>query len=99
MNSGELTARIQQMRDAAAQLGSAAGQVQRSIDAIETEIRALGPDRFMSVGAEAFRAEYYRLTPKLRETFEQLAAFRDRLHASADDIEIASRASQPGGRL
>ncbi|MBK8135693.1 MAG: WXG100 family type VII secretion target [Chloroflexi bacterium] len=97
MNTGEITARIQQMRDAADTLGRSAGQIQRCIDTVESEVRALGPDRFMSLGAESFRAEFFRLTPKLHETFETLAAFRDKLHASADDIEVASRASQPGG--
>jgi uncharacterized protein YukE len=97
MNTGEIAARIQQMRDAADSLGRAAGNIQRSIDTVDAEVRALGPDRFMSLGAESFRAEFFRLTPKLRETFETLAGFRDRLHASADDIELASRASQPGG--
>lgn len=96
MNTGEIAARIQQMRDAADSLGRASSQIQRSIDAVEAEVRALGPDRFMSLGAESFRAEFFRLTPKLRDTFETLAAFREKLHASADDIEVASRASQPG---
>lgn len=92
MNTGELSARIQHMREAADSLGRSAAQVSQSIDGIEAEVRALGPERFMSLAAEAFRAEYNRLTPHLRETFEQLAAFRDKLHASADDIEIAARA-------
>jgi uncharacterized protein YukE len=96
MNTGEIAARIQQMRDAADSLGRTAGNIQRSIDVVDGEVRALGPDRFMSLGAEAFRAEYFRLTPRLRETFEALAGFRDKLYASADDIEMAARASQPG---
>lgn len=97
MMTGELSARLQQMRDAADGLGRSAAQVTSSIDAIDAEVRALGPERFMSLAAEGFRAEYNRLTPHLRETFEQLAAFRDKLHASADDIEVAARSSQTGG--
>lgn len=97
MMTGELSARLQQMRDAADGLGRSAAQVTSSIDAIDAEVRALGPERFMSLAAEAFRAEYNRLTPHLRETFEQLTAFRDKLHASADDIEVAARSSQTGG--
>ena len=97
MNTGEIAARIQQMRDAADTLSRVSGQIQRSIDTVEGEVRALGPDRFMSLGAEAFRSEFTRLTPKLRETFETLASFRDKLHGSADDIEVAARASQPTG--
>lgn len=97
MQTGEIAARIQQMREAADTLGRTSSQIQRCIDAVESEVRALGPDRFMSLGAEAFRAEFSRLTPKLRETFETLAGFRDRLHGSADDIEVAARASQPSG--
>jgi uncharacterized protein YukE len=96
MNTGEMSARLQQMRDAADALGRSASQVTASIDAVDSEVRALGPERFMSLAAEGFRAEYNRLTPHLRETFEQLAAFRDKLHASVDDIEIAARAGQIG---
>jgi hypothetical protein len=48
----------------------------------------------MSVGAEVFRAEFYRLTPKLKEAFEMLTDFQDKLTAAADDIEAATRSIQ-----
>ncbi len=95
MNVGEIYARITQMRDAAATINRSAAQINECIEAVESEMRALGPDRFMSISAEAFRAEYYRLTPKLREAFELLTGFQDKLNAAADDIEMASRSSQP----
>ena len=91
MDSGEIFARITQMREAAATIGRSAARVGDCIEAIDNEVRAIGPDRFMSIGAEAFRVEYNRLTPRLREAFDNLLRFQDKLTASADDIEVASR--------
>jgi uncharacterized protein YukE len=95
MNMGEIYARITQMRDAAGTISRSAAQINECIEAVEGEMRLLGPDRFMSISAEAFRAEYYRLTPKLKEAFELLTGFYDKLNAAADDIELASRSTQP----
>lgn len=94
MDNGELYARIAQMREAAATLGRSAHRIHESIEAIESEVRALGADRFMSIGAETFRTEYNRLTPQLKEAFDQLSRFQEKLTASADDIEIASRSTR-----
>ena len=93
-STGEIYVRIAQMREAATTITRSAAAINDSIEAVENEVRALSADRFMSVGAEVFRAEYYRLTPKLREAFDQLMRFQDKLNASADDIELASRSSQ-----
>ncbi len=94
MDNGEIYARIAQMREAATTIGRSAGRIQESINTIDSEIRALGADRFMSIGAEAFRTEYNRLTPQLKDAFEQLSRFQEKLSASADDIEIASRSNR-----
>ena len=91
MQSGELYARIMQMRDAATTIGRSAARVNDSIETVDNEVRAIGPERFMSPSAEAFRAEFNRMTPKLREAFQNLMQFQDKLSASADDIEAASR--------
>ncbi len=91
METGELYAKISQMRTAASTLGRSAATISDSIDAIDREVQALSSDRFMSVGAETFRVEYNRATPKLRDAFEQLIAFQDKMNTSADDIEAASR--------
>lgn len=91
MDSGEVYARVAQMREAAAEIGRSAARVRESMDAVDNEVRALGPDRFMSLGAEAFRAAYHRATPQLRESFDQLGQFKDRLDVSADEIENATR--------
>lgn len=96
METGELYAKISQMRATATTLGRSATTIMDSIDTIDREVRALSSDRFMSVGAEAFRVEYNRATPKLRDAFEQLVAFQDKLNTSADDIEAASRS---GGNI
>lgn len=92
MAIGEIQARIAQMRDAASTLRQSAARVGQSIDAVEDEIRLLGPERFTSSGAEVFRVEYQRLTPKLKEAFDLLSGFHSKLNQAADDIEAASRA-------
>lgn len=94
MDNGEVYARIAEMRDSSTAIGRSANRIREAIDAVDGEVRALGPDRFMSLGAEAFRSEYHRATPRLREAFDQLLRFRDQLNDSADDIEVASRSSR-----
>ncbi len=96
MDTGELYAKISQMRTTAATLGRSSTNIMDSIESIDREVHALSADRFMSVGAETFRVEYNRATPKLRDAFEQLIAFQDKLNTSADDIEAASRS---GGNI
>lgn len=96
MDTGEIYAKITQMRSTATVLGRSSTTIMDSIEAIDREVRALSSDRFMSVGAETFRVEYNRATPKLRDAFEQLIAFQDKLNTSADDIEAASRS---GGNI
>jgi uncharacterized protein YukE len=91
MYIGEIHAKITQMRDAATTLNQCATTINGCIEAIDGEVRALSSDRFMSVGAEMFRAEYNKLTPRLKEAFDLLADFQARLNASADDIELAAR--------
>ena len=93
MNTGELYARIQQMREAASTLHHSATRIQDSIEAVDAEMRPLPPDRYMSIRAESSRPEYQRPTPRLREAFELLGGFRDKLNQSADDIELASRST------
>ena len=94
MDTGEIYARITQMREAATTIGRSATRIRDCIENVDTEVRALGPDRFMSIGAEAFRVEYNRMTPQLREAFENLMRFQDKLVTAADDIETASRSRQ-----
>lgn len=94
MDTGEIYAKITQMREAASTIGRSASNVRDCIEAVDREVWALGADRFMSAGAEAFRGEYMRLKPRLAESFEQLMLFQDKLNASADDIEMASRSGR-----
>jgi WXG100 family type VII secretion target len=92
MSTGEIQARIAQMRDAATTLRQSASRIGQSIEAVDTEINALGAERFTSSGADIFRLEYQRLTPKLKESFDLLTGFHSKLNEAADDIEAASRA-------
>lgn len=94
MDRGEIYAKITQMREAASTIGRSAANIQTCMEAVDREVWALGADRFMSAGAEAFRAEYMRLKPKLTDSFEQLVLFQDKLNTSADDIETASRSGR-----
>lgn len=89
--SGELEAKISEMRDAANTIRTSAGSINDSINAVDNEVRALGPDRFMGSAAEAFRDQYQRLTPRLREAYDNLMQFQEKLLLSADEIEAASR--------
>lgn len=93
---GEIYARITQMREASSTISRSAARVEDSLNAVDREVRSLGSDRFMSLGAEAFRAEYNRLTPRLHEAFDLLMRFQEQLAASADDIELAARAADRG---
>lgn len=79
------------MREASSTIQRSAARIEGSLEAVDREIRALGSDRFMSLGAESFRAEYNRLRPRLKDAFELLVRFHEQLANSADDIEIAAR--------
>jgi WXG100 family type VII secretion target len=91
MDIGIINARISQMRDVSASIARSAGRVNDAIEAAESEIRAVGADRYSSPAADEFRREYQRLTPRLREAYHQLLSFQDKLNRSADEIEAASR--------
>jgi hypothetical protein len=93
VDKGEVYARIAQMREAGAIIGRSAANINDCIEAVDREMWALGADRFMSVGAEAFRAEYNRMKPKLQEAFRQIQLFQEKLETSANDIETASRST------
>lgn len=94
MDFGLLHARLAQMRDAARTIRDSAYRVDDSIEQVEAEIKALGPDRYMSDSAEEFRREYARITQDLRRASEHLLLFHDKLSLSADEIEAASRPMQ-----
>lgn len=91
MEGGELVARITEMRESANAIGGSATRINEAVDAVDAQIRALGPDRFSSTAAESFRAEFNRLTPQLRQAYEDLMLFKAKLLESADEIEAASR--------
>lgn len=89
--SGELLARITQMREASSILRGSANRIRECIDAVDSEIRALGVERYTSLAAEDFRSQYTRLTPILREASHKLDTFHEKLIAAADEIETAAR--------
>lgn len=93
MAQGEVSAAISQMRDSAVTIGNSATRVNDAIEATDTEVKALGPDRFASDAAEAFRAVYSRLTPQLKDAYQGLMAFQKKLNDAADDVETASRST------
>ncbi|GAB1421018.1 hypothetical protein MASR2M15_11500 [Anaerolineales bacterium] len=93
MTYGEILVRISAIRDSANRIGRSAALIRDHVDAVDIEIQALSADRFMSIGAEAFRIEYQRATPKLKLSFEQLLDFEKKLNTAADDIELAARNS------
>jgi uncharacterized protein YukE len=91
MGNGELVARITEMRDAADAIGGSAQRINDAVDAVDAQVKALGPDRFASTAAESFRTEYNRVTPRLKQAYEDLMLFKQKLIESADEIEAASR--------
>lgn len=94
MEQGEIYAKITQMREASSTISRSARTIRDCIESVDREVWSLGTDRFMSVGAEAFRAEYTRLKPRLTESFDQLIRFQDKLNTAADDIEAAARSGR-----
>jgi uncharacterized protein YukE len=86
----EVIARITQMRDAATNINSGASKIKDAVDQTNKEVSALGPDRYMSPGADSFRANYARLTPKLEEAYQNLIDFQKRLSDASDEIESAA---------
>jgi WXG100 family type VII secretion target len=94
--SGELLARLNQMRDAAGAIRTSAQRVDEIITRVDVQIAALDADRFTGSAAEQFRAEYHRLTPVLREAYQKLWLFQEKLVLSADDIEAAARPLEQG---
>lgn len=91
MGSGELIARITEMREAADAIGGSAQRINDAVDAVDAQVKALGPDRFASTAAKSFRTEYNRMTPRLKQAYEDLMLFKQKLIESADEIEAASR--------
>lgn len=86
----EVIARIAQMRDASSSINAGANKIKDAVDQTNKEVSALGPDRYMSPGADTFRTNYARLTPRLEESYQQLIAFQKRLSDAADEIEAAA---------
>ena len=86
----EVIARIAQMREASTNINAGASKIKDAVDQTNKEVSALGPDRYMSPGADSFRANYARLPPRLEEAYQQLIAFQKRLSEAADEIEAAA---------
>jgi WXG100 family type VII secretion target len=88
---GALRARLSQMRDAASTLQTSANRINDALETVENEVKALPTDRYISVAADQFRAEYNRITPQLREAYLELMHFHEKLVVAADEIEAAAR--------
>lgn len=91
MINGELLARLNQMRDAASTIRTAAHRIDEIMMRVDIQVQALDPERFAGSAAEQFRADYTRLTPILRDAHQKLWMFQEKLVLSADDIESAAR--------
>jgi uncharacterized protein YukE len=89
--SGEIMARITQMRESAATIHSSVTRIVECLDSVDAEVRSLGIERFTSVAAEEFRSQYLRLTPVLREAAQKMEVFQEKLTSAADEIEVAAR--------
>lgn len=83
-------ARIEQMRQTARNILTSAVAINDAITKTDAEANALGPDVYSSPGADQFRENYQRLTPRLRQAYDDLTRFQKQLQDAADEIEIAS---------
>ncbi|MDX2161454.1 MAG: WXG100 family type VII secretion target [bacterium] len=91
-SQGLVQLRLAQMREAAASIEASARRVSDAISAADSEIRPLTGGALASSAADAFFADYHRLTPELREAYAHLMRFQDKLVKAADEIELAARA-------
>lgn len=91
MNTGELVARLNQMREASQVIRTSAHRIDEIMMRVDVQVMALDADRYAGISADAFRAEYARLTPLLREAHQKLWVFQEKLSSSADEIESAAR--------
>jgi uncharacterized protein YukE len=92
MPAGQVQAAITQMRDAASSIATSHNLIDEAMTKVDAEIKALGTDVFMSDAADAFRTNYYSLTPKLIEAQRGLNTFMQKLRDSAAEIERAGSA-------
>jgi uncharacterized protein YukE len=93
MTDGTLRANIQMMRDGAQKITASSRVIQTAVQNASSEINALGPDRFSSPAAEAFRAAYRGRTDYLNHFSEELVGVAKNLESAADDIEAAAQAA------
>ncbi|MEO8393456.1 MAG: WXG100 family type VII secretion target [Chloroflexota bacterium] len=91
MSEGKVEARITQLRDAAANIGTSARKIDDAVNITDQQVTSLSEDKFMSDSAEAFRTRYKQLTPALVAAYNDLMAFKTKLEESADAIEAATR--------
>jgi WXG100 family type VII secretion target len=87
----EVIARLDQMEEAASNIGNSASKIDGAISQADQQVSALSPDRYMSPGAEAFRASYSRLTPRLKEAATELQKFQARLAEAAQELRDAAQ--------
>jgi WXG100 family type VII secretion target len=91
MNEGELSVKLNEMREAATTIRTSAQRIDEIMMRVELQIQALNADRYAGNAAEQFRGEYVRLTPVLRDAHQKLLTFQEKLTLSADEIEAAAR--------
>jgi uncharacterized protein YukE len=80
---------IAQMRDSATTLSSSAASITDSMNVIDSNMKALGPDRYVSPSADRLRDAYARLYPTLMDVPDLLRRFENELRTAADAFERA----------
>lgn len=83
-----------QLREAANQIRQHARTIQASIDAVDADIKAIGPDRFEGVSADTIRNRYNRLRDRIYKFKPLLEAFGRDLDETAARFEAADRAGK-----
>lgn len=88
--SSDIRVNIAQMRESATTLKSSAASISNSMDVIDGNMKALGPDRYNTPKADRLREAYQRLYTTLMEVPELLNKFESELRVAADEFERAA---------
>jgi WXG100 family type VII secretion target len=85
----EILVKPPELRDTAAQIREHAKKLQTALDAVEAEMRALGPGTFEGVRADNLRARYNKVRERIFQFKPLLDRFANDLGQAADRFQAA----------
>lgn len=81
------------LEDSADRIRDHASRIQDAIDAVDTILRAIGPDAFSGHRADALRARYNQMHDQLMTFCPMLTEFASKLDDTATSFRNADRAN------